>query len=793
MTTTTMLKDFQSDAVGQMTELIDGTTDNLAILLDCPTAGGKTLMLIATMDAVSQPTKSAWFWFAPFKGLVEQTRKVISNEGKSLLVRDVRLDRRASSVKTGDVFVMTWATVARADPEGSLVRNGLIEMMPSIDQMVEALREDGFRIGCVVDEEHVHLREDNEALVFCQQVLRPDVILLATATPNKQALVPICQALGVTENNFHHVAVDREAVVDARLNKRGIRSMLFQADHNADNALIDVHEKAIEMATTRHYKIKSRLKHLKLPITPLLLVQVANQRRRQGEGNTVRPTDAAKTLLLKHGFTEQQIAVHTADEPDAELLALAEDATKEVLIFKTAIATGFDLPRAWTLAALRDVVDKDFGLQIVGRTMRVHPLIQPLELPVDSDLEYAHVVLAASNQQRGLNNALRPIPREDLQKWVAAELMKLSGRPTPWIEVPGGNDPGGENPGPGGNDPGGENPGPGGNDPGDENPGPDGNDPGQAEPPEFRYPLCAGMPTVFLTDYSQVEDDDQTLATRIITDMKDKLWDGDIANALIKKKISGHVIERQHISAGDGEQYDRIRDSAVLDRSRHRIRATNLLKELSLSEPLILDGISNMVREYAKNQSIDALAETEVLNTVFLLISSKPELIKNAYNTIVANSIASRNASPLPDLIQEHKSAPAKKNIYGVFPAGLNSWERQLAESLDNDPRVIWWHRNQSRKDYSVAIIRAPNRNKFFPDFVVMVKGRKKGGGIVLLDPHERQDEDAKSKVRSEHTAYGKPYLLKLVNGDSFHVVGYNQANDAIALGGPFDLNQVME
>ncbi len=45
---------------------------------------------------------------------------------------------------------------------------------------------------------------------------------------------------------------------------------------------------------------------------------------------------------------------------------LANDPTVEVLIFKMAVALGFDAPRAFTLAALRGARDPAFGIQVIG-------------------------------------------------------------------------------------------------------------------------------------------------------------------------------------------------------------------------------------------------------------------------------------------------------------------------------------------------------------------------------------------------------------------------------------------
>jgi type III restriction enzyme len=55
---------------------------------------------------------------------------------------------------------------------------------------------------------------------------------------------------------------------------------------------------------------------------------------------------------------------------------VAIDEQKEVLIFKVAVALGFDAPRAFTLVSMRGAKDTDFGIQVVGRILRVHSRLQ---------------------------------------------------------------------------------------------------------------------------------------------------------------------------------------------------------------------------------------------------------------------------------------------------------------------------------------------------------------------------------------------------------------------------------
>ena len=107
--------------------------------------------------------------------------------------------------------------------------------------------------------------------------------------------------------------------------------------------------------------------------------------------------------LLRMGFTKEQIAVHTADEPDSSLLALANDETREVLVFKMAVALGFDAPRAFTLVSMRASRNPDFGVQLVGRILRVHRRLQgrAQAKTLPEPLSYGYVFLADAGDPDG--------------------------------------------------------------------------------------------------------------------------------------------------------------------------------------------------------------------------------------------------------------------------------------------------------------------------------------------------------------------------------------------------------
>ena len=126
------------------------------------------------------------------------------------------------------------------------------------------------------------------------------------------------------------------------------------------------------------------------------------------------------------------------------------------------------------------------------------------------------------------------------------------------------------------------------------------------------------------------------------------------------------------------------------------------------------------------------------------------------------------NAEPLPVSINSDIELEySRRNIYGVIPPDLGSWEIKFASWLDDNEanNINWWYRNPSRKPYSVCIPIPGRTNKFYPDFIISVENRNKKDGIILIDTKERiNDEEgiAVSKINATHPTYVKAIIIYL-------------------------------
>ena len=371
-------------------------------LLQSPTGSGKTLVLGRVLEglrgALSRPT--VWLWFAPYTGLVTQTRDALTEQAGSLRLRDVSVDREPSGTRDGDVFIQTWATVAANNANARKVRR-TSESKLSLDDLIAEWRSKGFFVGVVIDEAHLNFGANaNAAARFYLDTLRPDFTILATATPNDDRLEAFSTQAGVEVAS--RVVISRSEVVAAGLNKVGLKLGVIQFQPG-DEVLIDHEQATLTAAWSQHLRIKEQLEIRGITLTPLLLVQVEDQAK--GEDD---PVERVKAKLHDVGVPASAIATHTSGEPDPNFHTLAYDPDIEVLVFKVAVATGFDAPRAWSLVSVRPNRGTDFGLQIVGRIMRVHPLVRPFHKQ-DKLLDSGYVFLTDPNMQVGLQSAVDEI------------------------------------------------------------------------------------------------------------------------------------------------------------------------------------------------------------------------------------------------------------------------------------------------------------------------------------------------------------------------------------------------
>jgi hypothetical protein len=763
-----------------------------AVVLQAPTGAGKTLVAVEAMREASRAERILWFWFAPFTGLVEQSRQVIAAQAPELPLLDLQADRQLESVRGGGVFVVTWASLAARSADSRRARQtgdaGL-----SIDDLIALAREDGLRIGCVVDEAHHGFQRAAQARTFFSDVLKPDYALLMTATPRDADMPAFEGATGYTVGApADWASVSRFDAVEAGLLKEGVRTVRFIARDGDTARLVDFEHLALRECTAMHRRIASQLDDMGVALTPLMLVQVPDGRAAQ---------EAARRYLVEElDFAESAVRVHTADEPDPDLLSLANDPTVEVLIFKMAVALGFDAPRAFTLAALRGTRDAGFGTQVIGRIVRRHVLLQArADLP--PGLNQGYVFLANSESQEGLLEAAAQIntlttqaPELGTQTVVtvigdAAQVqIARSGQPMSLLVSAGGVSLV-DNAGSGRVS----------QIAGDTSAALDASlaaagfsgfgeatqaalamgdgEGGQPRPLDqlmatfaqavvkpFEYPRREGIPATLRGEKLPPVSQDFEAGIAAHVNFSAEVLADRFRNRVQVQRAEAGLFEGGHAIAASTEDLWASMSAAAVSERAEQIRLR--LGEANDRElqGRLLERFGRAIVESGAQPPED---EEELLQQLDLVLARRPGLLNAAYKSLRYGSIVEIDV-PLPGaVVSSQRLEPASRNAYGVFPPGLNIDERALAGLLDANPLVKWWHRNPSRT--GVGLYRWDEGDGYYPDFVVCLHGRA-GDGIALVEFKGdflagKDSEVEKSDAR--HPDYGQVFMVGRKRGAS--------------------------
>ena len=750
-----------------------------ALLLEAPTGTGKTLMAgniaekLALQDVV-------WFWFAPFSGITQQTEGAIRAEFKGLRVRDLSQDRHADRVQAGDVYVATWALIAN----NSTNIHQATETLPSLEDFISQIRARDLHIGVVVDEAHHTFSSQNKAFEAYRNILAPDLTILVTATPNDNDIDRFRRTVGL--QYLHRLSVSRERGVEAHLLKRGVRVAIFRA--NQYSQVLNYRKTALQMAVRHHNALKQLLNNIGLTTIPLLLVQVDSS-----EGSIAE----AEGWLKSMGFADSQVRKHTADEPNPALLADATDDGVEVLLFKMAVATGFDAPRAFTLCSMRATRDPDFGVQIVGRIMRVDRRLQPhLDLP--EELEYGYVFLADESSQEGLLGAAKRINQmRDKYGELTSNVVVFTDLPEPMVAQVVNNQPMFFVP----------------------NPTPLLQQ-NESEPTDLTTPsLAPEQPMLF--NFTTKKDQKiygniSVIPVPTETTSEDFIY--HLRNDLgFPRKFKRAVVSLDQESILDDLvaqfPYDEVIEDArrdfveVVMRSLEifenraleskKVRGLLTQRDLSLLAQKTLFNMRNgsldptlveealrkgLHRVFERNGWMEADDPEKIVEGLQKILALNPGKLERTISAVVSKFTLSEQADSVPEhIISKIELPPSFKNIYGRMPSDLNRWEQAFAEVLDDEETVSWWHRNPDRKSYSVGIPitgYSPKQNNFYPDFIVGIRGRVKGEHEVLLvevkGEYNNARGDSVEKAQAQHPDYGNVLMLYWEQEREWKVVQYN-------------------
>jgi hypothetical protein len=757
-----------------------------AVVLYAPTGSGKTLLAADVLGRIETVPPTLWFWFAPFAGLVDQARAVLRAQAPALRLLDLETDRKLDNVAAGGVFVTTWQSVAAANQNARRARSrgdaGI-----ALDDLLVLAREQGLRIGCVVDEAHHGFHKAKEARAFFTDVLRPDYALMMTATPRDADVAQFERDTGYRVGDADEwMTVSRQDGVDAGLLKRGVKMVRFVAPDADTAALVDFERTALREAAQMHRHIAGELTRHGVALTPLLLVQVPNGDKDMRE--------AKRVLVEELGFVDAAVRIHTAKEPDADLIALAHDPTVAVLIFKMAVALGFDAPRAFTLAALRGARDKDFGVQVIGRLMRVHPLLRRRpDLP--AELGYGYVFLANAEAQEGLLSAGREIaelstsaPALGAQTIVtvvgrshSVQILRSGETASLLVDAQGVRSAN------------------------------DGDEPVSTAMQQLASSLGSSLPLFGIDAPSSMApspmpsvpmvgvltaDARRELTYPLRDDVPRRLVTEDLPapQGSLEQRVADHVDFSPAVLGSMHQTFARLlkverevfakvqedRESYVLAQLGAVQIAQRLNRQLGLFDVdarAMLRALTERFVAKLPEAGFAVPSDPEAIDQALdLVLVRHPQLLANAYGATRMQQVSERAIELPAAIVSGERLEPSRGNAYGVHPPGFDSQdERDFAKLLDRSDDVLWWHRNPARRPESLVLYRWNDGAAFHPDFIVAIRQRATQDQIALVEikgPRGWGDPvDVRKAEGPAHSAYGRCLFVGREKGGKFKLL----------------------
>lgn len=361
---------YQQDAIK---ELVDKTITLLRLngnrkqlVFKAPTGAGKTVMTQEMLARLTEELQQrgdlpvrevAYIWIAPNKLHQQSYLKMREYFSGTRLLRAVmydELDHADGMLHAGEILFVNWESINK--DKNVIVRD--TEQNNSLFVMTQRTQEAGIPIVVIIDEEHLFWSKTADKSKVVLDRINPKVEIRVSATPKTHA--------------DYTVTIPRDLVVrEEMIKKQVILNPNFKTDYHTDEEL---NENLIRAALAKRNEIAKAYKALGVNINPLLLIQLPNDTSESMTAEDTKIADHVKQYLkVIHNIDEQngKLAIWLSNEK-ANLPNLEKDDNlAEVLLFKQAIALGWDCPRAAVLLIFRKLQSNIFTVQTVGRILRM--------------------------------------------------------------------------------------------------------------------------------------------------------------------------------------------------------------------------------------------------------------------------------------------------------------------------------------------------------------------------------------------------------------------------------------
>jgi type III restriction enzyme len=355
-------KKYQESTIVELKQVANKLLDadgNKICIFKSPTGSGKTLMMAEFLkrliDSRIDGKKFSFIWIAVNK-LHDQSRNSLKKYydqfgvGLKCCYFEDLDDRK---IGENEILFLNWASINKKD--NIYVRAN--ERDNNLTTIVSRTKDEGRIIILIIDESHRNAETEKSKELI--EGIGPKLTIEVSATPQL--------------NNANRIVdVDLKEVKDEGMIKKEIVINPGFEDYKLDKKLADktADQMVIEAALKKRVELVKKYRVEESGVNPLVLIQIPDLRQ-----GLIDKKDTVVQLLGKYGITTEngRLAIYLSDKDDKINLENIEknENEVEVMIFKQAIAVGWDCPRAAILVLFREWKSVVFSIQTIGRIMRM--------------------------------------------------------------------------------------------------------------------------------------------------------------------------------------------------------------------------------------------------------------------------------------------------------------------------------------------------------------------------------------------------------------------------------------
>ena len=365
------LREYQERAVRDLFEKsqrLARSSGNKTLVFKAPTGSGKTIMMAEFLAQLNESGMSgkplAFIWTAPRKLHTQSKEKLEEYYRESRALKSVEFEELSDrKIREGEILFFNWESINRED--NVYIRENEQEF--NLTNVLDRTREAGREMVLVIDE--AHHAANTEISLGLIEMINPKLTVNVSATPELQGdeMVNVYR-----EDVIEEGIIKRQVVINPGFRNlfEGERSGVYKVTSDAGER---TDEQILAIAISKREELRKIYAENRITVNPLLLVQLPD-RQRDMEFDYLE--EVVQMLKDKHNITIEngKLAIYLSENKENLENLTRNDNEAEVMIFKQAIALGWDCPRASILCLFRDWRSFTFSTQTLGRILRMPEL-----------------------------------------------------------------------------------------------------------------------------------------------------------------------------------------------------------------------------------------------------------------------------------------------------------------------------------------------------------------------------------------------------------------------------------